>query len=59
MSDDNDQRRFGGYYVIDGIQERTCDSLNEPQKSECKANFEYYGLNLITDFSIGIPRFLP
>ena len=56
MSDDKYQRKYGGYYVIDGIQERTCDSLNEPQKSTCKNSFEKYGFSLITDFSVGIPR---
>ena len=56
MSNETNQKNYGGYYVIDGIQERSCDSLYPPQRTECQSFYDTYGFSLLTDFSVGIPR---
>ena len=54
-SDQTMHKNYGGYYVIDGIQERKCGDYRF--SSGCK-KFEDYGFSLNTDFSAGIPRYI-
>ena len=51
FSDQMKHKKYGGYYVIDGIEERKCGV------DKCKA-YDDYGFSLTTDFSAGIPRYI-
>ena len=57
FSDLMSHKKYGGYYVIDGIEERKCtEDIRYLYK--CKNRFENYGFSLNTDFSAGIPRYV-
>ena len=51
-------KELGGYYVIDGIEERKCgDYYVNDYANECKP-LENKGFSIATDFSAGIPRYI-
>ena len=49
-------KNYGGYYVIDGIEERKCGD-DDRYAYVCKT-WENLGFSLTTDFSAGIPRYM-